>query len=84
MRKARYFARKYSCGLAAGLHFAPEGDDAAKEVAAYARERGVKSALSTYSGINSDSCLAATVEDVYGKIAEKAKMSEIISSLQIY
>ena len=71
-------------GLAAGLHFAPEGDDAAIEVANAAKTKGVAYALATYSGIHDAPTLTATVESVYNKIAAGETMSEIISSLQIY
>ena len=71
-------------GLAAGLHFAPESDEAAIEVSTDARTNGVSHALECYSGISADSALAKTVGEVYKKIEEKESMSEIISSLQIY
>ena len=71
-------------GLAAGLHFAPAGDDASIEVSGDAKANGVAHALSTYCGVGADSGFVARVEDVYTKIAENTKMSEIISSLQIY
>ncbi|MBQ9777964.1 MAG: mannitol dehydrogenase [Clostridia bacterium] len=71
-------------GLAAGLHFAPDGDDASVEVAGAARTKGVGCALETYCGVEGASSLATTVEDVYGKIADGVKMSELISALQIY
>lgn len=71
-------------GLAAGLHFAPAGDEASIEVSGDAKANGVAHALATYCGVASDSSLSDRVEDVYNKIEEKAKMSEIISSLQIY
>ena len=71
-------------GLAAGLHFAPESDEAAIEVAGDAKTNGVSHALEVYSGICGDSPLAKTVGEVYKKIEEKEKMSDIISSLQIY
>ena len=71
-------------GLAAGLHFAPTGDDASIDVAAKAKESGVARALAYYSGIKEDESLVATVKSVYEKIEKGAKMSEIISSLQIY
>ena len=71
-------------GLAAGLHFAPAGDDASIEVATDARENGVIHALNTYCGIEDDGDVISVVNDIYGKIENGAKMSEIISSLQIY
>ena len=71
-------------GLAAGLHFAPDGDDASAEVAADARTNGVCHALSAYCGIEEGSALASTVQAVYDKIENNAEMSQIISSLQVY
>ena len=59
-------------GLAAGLLFAPESDDAAKEVAAYTKENGVKAALLKYSEIT-DGELVAMVEKNY----EMLKSGEI-------
>ena len=66
-------------GLAAGLHFAPEGDDASCEVAGDARQNGVFHALSTYCGIDADCPIANEVNAFYSKIKEKANISEIIS-----
>jgi mannitol-1-phosphate 5-dehydrogenase len=71
-------------GLAAGLHFAPESDEAAREVAGDAKANGVCHALATYSGISECSDAAKTVSEIYAKIENKTSMSEIISSLQVY
>ncbi len=71
-------------GLAAGLHFSPAGDDASIEVSGDAKAMGVGHALATYCGIESESDLAAKVETVYKQIASNVKMSDLISSLQIY
>ncbi|MBR2929926.1 MAG: mannitol dehydrogenase [Clostridia bacterium] len=71
-------------GLAAGLHFGPEGDDSSIEIRNDAKENGVAHALSTWCGIDGDAELVARIESVYNSIAEGAKMSDIISSLQIY
>ena len=71
-------------GLAAGLCFAPEGDDASAEVAEDARTSGVRHALSAYCGMEESSPLADTAEVVYDKIKRNEPMREIISSLQIY
>ena len=71
-------------GLAAGLHFAPADDEASLAVAATARDAGVPYALATYSEMTEEKDLIANVEAVYDKIASRATMSEIISSLQIY
>ena len=66
-------------GLAAGLHFAPESDEASVEVAGDARENGVLHALSTYCGIDGDSEIAKKVSEFYSKIKDKTPISEIIS-----
>ncbi len=65
-------------GLAAGLHFAPAGDEASIEVAGAARENGVPHALSAYCKIAANTSTAKTVEDFYSKIEKKALLSEII------
>lgn len=70
-------------GLAAGLHFAPEGDDASAEIKADAKANGVAHALATYCG-TTDPATVSAVEAVYAQISDKTPMSEIISSLQIY
>ena len=66
-------------GLAAGLHFAPAGDDSSCEVAEDARKNGVAHALSAYCGIEEDSDIAKAVNGFYSKIKEKTPISEIIS-----
>ena len=70
-------------GLAAGLHFAPEGDEASAEVVADVKANGVAHALAAYCGVE-DEATAAAVKSTYDKISDKTPMSEIISSLQIY
>ncbi len=40
--------------IAAGLHFGPEGDDSSIEIAAYAKENGVKAALAKYCDITDE------------------------------
>ncbi len=65
-------------GLAAGLHFAPAGDDASIEVATDAKENGVFHALSTYCGIAEDSAIAKRVKEYYDKIAARTPISEIV------
>ncbi|MBQ8173943.1 MAG: mannitol dehydrogenase [Clostridia bacterium] len=71
-------------GLAAGLHFAPEGDEASAEVVADVKQNGVAHALATYCGVEADSSFLPTVEAVYRQVADATPMSAIISSLQIY
>ena len=55
-------------GLAAGLLFAPEGDDPSLEVAAYTRENGVAAALAKYSDVT-DPDTVALAERMYGALA---------------
>ena len=65
-------------GIAAGLHFAPEGDDSSIEVATDAKENGVIHALTTYCGIGADSSIAKAVEGYYEKIKNKTPIGSII------
>ncbi len=65
-------------GIAAGLHFAPEGDDSSCEVAADARQNGVLHALSTYCGIGEDTTAAKAVCDYYSVIEAKTPISDIV------
>ncbi len=65
-------------GLAAGLHFAPEGDDASCEVAKDARENGVFHALSAYCGICEDSDIAKKVNAYYEKIKAGTSIAAIV------
>jgi len=66
-------------GLAAGLHFAPDGDEASVEVASDARDNGVFHALSTYCGISEDSAIATAVNEFYIKIKNGTPISEIVT-----
>lgn len=45
--------------VAAGLHFAPEGDDSSIEIANYTKENGVKAALAKYCEITDDEAVKA-------------------------
>ena len=71
-------------GLAAGLHFAPEGDEASAEVKADVKQSGLAHTLATYCGVEESSSFLPTVSAVYDAIENATPMSEIISSLQIY
>ena len=62
-------------GLAAGLHFAPAGDDSSIEIAEDAKKNGVFHALSTYCGISQDTAVAKTVNELYTKINEKSPIT---------
>ena len=58
-------------GLAAGLHFAPAGDDSSIEIAEDAKKNGVFHALETYCGISADTAMAKEIDGCYKKISEK-------------
>ncbi len=58
-------------GLAAGLHFAPAGDDSSIEIAEDAKKNGVFHALETYCGISADTAMAKEIDGFYKKISEK-------------
>ena len=65
-------------GLAAGLHFAPVGDDSSVEVSEAAKANGVLHTISAYCTIAKDAPMAKTVESYYGKISEKTPINEIV------
>jgi len=73
-----------AAGLAAGLTFAPAGDDASAEVVKDVKENGLLHALNTYCGVEETSPIVPTVKDVYARLESGAPMAEIISSLQVY
>jgi mannitol-1-phosphate 5-dehydrogenase len=60
-------------GLAAGLLFAPEGDDASMELAADARENGVPHTLKTYCDIEETDALTAEVSALYHHLTPTEK-----------
>ena len=64
-------------GLAAGLHFAPGGDDASCEVAEDARKNGLVHTLATYCGIGADTDIAEKIAVFYSKIKETG-MADLI------
>ena len=68
-------------GLAAGLHFAPDGDTASEEIVNNLKENGLAHTLSTYCGIESDSPFAPRIQAVYEKIASKCSLDEIYAEL---
>ncbi len=53
--------------IAAGLHFAPEGDDSSIEIANYTKENGVKAALAKYCEITDEKDVEA-IECWYEKL----------------
>jgi len=65
-------------GLAAGLHFAPAGDDSSCEVAEDVRKNGLSDTLATYCGIAADNAAFEKISAFYAKI-EKEGISNLIS-----
>lgn len=65
-------------GLAAGLHFAPEGDDSSRAVADDAAKYGAPYALNTYCGIVPASPIALKVSEFYDKIKNNTPISVIV------
>ena len=73
-------------GLAAGLHFAPEGDGASAEIAANIAEKGIADTLERFCGIDRSSAAVGFVEKAYsalGKMAQNASFAEILAELGI-
>lgn len=66
-------------GLAAGLHFAPAGDDSSIEIAEDAKKNGVFHALETYCGISADTAMAKAIDGFYKKISEKTPIGKILA-----
>ena len=64
--------------VAAGLHFAPAGDDSSVEVANDAKNNGVFHALSTYCGVEADTPMAKAIDAFYAKIEAKTPICEIL------
>lgn len=60
-------------GLAAGLRFAPAGDDASIELSTDAKENGVPHALRTYCGIEETDALTAEVSALYHRLTSIEK-----------
>lgn len=67
----------YLCiGIAAGLTFAPEGDESSIEVKAYAEQYGVKEALKKYSLFEGEE--ANIIEALYGLIKKGEPLSSLV------
>lgn len=67
----------YLCiGIAAGLLFAPEGDDSSKEVCAYAAEFGVAAALEMYSQFTGEQ--VELIDKFYSMLKEGKSLGEVI------
>lgn len=71
-------------GIAAGLKFAPEGDDSSAAIVRDVREKGIVYALETYCKIEKDSPLVPMILDTYERLEKGESLAEIISTLQIF
>jgi len=70
-------------GIAAGLKFAPTGDESSVAIANDVKENGILHALLTYCNLKENSPLVPMICDTYARLDKGESMSEIISSLQI-
>ncbi len=68
-------------GLAAGLHFAPDGDDASHEVVNDLTQNGLIHTLQNYCGIEPDSNFVPVIESVYHRIRNGETALEIAKVL---
>lgn len=64
-------------GLAAGLHFAPEGDTASQEVINGLKQNGLSHTLQAFCGIAPDSPLVPIVEALYTRLQNRASVDGI-------
>ncbi len=71
-------------GLAAGLRFAPEGDEASCRVKAEVSEKGVAAVMQTLCGIGADSPLVGRVCAAWDRLERGIGMPELIRSLEIF
>ena len=69
-------------GIAAGLKFAPDGDDSSAEIVRDVKEKGILHALEAYCNIEKDSPLVPMICNTYERLDRGESMSQIISSLQ--
>ena len=69
-------------GIAAGLKFAPDGDDSSAEIVHNVKEKGILRALEAYCNIEKDSPLVPMICNTYERLDRGESMSQIISSLQ--
>ena len=72
---------EYLClGVAAGLHFKPDADESSKEVAAFAKENGVKATLNEYCKYNGK--MADLIETLYNMIKAGDSIPTIIEYVE--
>ncbi len=67
-------------GIAAGLLFAPESDEAALEVSAYAKANGVREAVKKYCSIE-DAADADLIEKFYILLMSRASFAELVDAI---
>ncbi len=63
-------------GVAAGMCFAPDGDDSSKELCAYALANGAEQTLKTYC--NYEGRMTALITALYGMIREGKQLSALV------
>ncbi len=63
-------------GVAAGMCFAPEGDDSSKELCAYALANGAEQTLKTYC--NYEGRMTALITSLYGMIRDGKQLSALV------
>ena len=72
----------YICfGIACALKFAPEGDDASIEVAAFAKENGVRATLKKYCELELDSSVSL-IEKFYDMVSADFDIKDVITILE--
>lgn len=71
----------YICiGAAAGMLFAPDGDESSAELSSFAKENGVAETLKKYSDY--DGKYVATIDEIYKALKGGVKLSEIVKSVE--
>ena len=72
---------EYLCiGVAAGLNFDPDGDEASKEVCAYAKEFGAKEALKKYGGY--EGRMTDLIVSLYEMIRNGKQISALVKHVE--
>lgn len=71
----------YICiGAAAGMLFAPDGDESSAELSSFAKENGVAETLKKYSDYNGK--YVATIDEIYKALKSGVKLSEIVKRVE--
>lgn len=71
----------YICiGAAAGMLFAPDGDESSAELSAFAKANGTAETLKKYSDY--DGKYVATIDEIYNALKSGVKLSEIVKKVE--